>query len=685
VVGAAPEAGSLGGGVLGNLGRFGFTGTIHPVTRSHKEIDGRPCVAAIDELPMGIDVAALVVPQAAVQDAVAACARRGIGAAAIFAAGFGEVGPAGLAAQDAVVRTARAGNVALIGPNCIGYVNFADSVAVTFEPVTPLPAGATERPMVGVVAQSGAMSSTLRIALLAKELGISCTVSTGNEADLATEDFLEFLIDDPRTRVIVLFVEQFRHPQRFLELAGRARGLGKPIVLMHPGRSARAQASARSHTGAMAGDHAVMTTLVRHQGVLLVETLEELIDTAELLTRLPAAPSKGAAVMTNSGAFKGYTLDFAETIGLPLPALSPATAEALAPVLPAFASVDNPLDVTAQAMRDPGLLGKSAGLLLADPAMGSLIVAVIPGPPRHATDKARAVAAGIANSKKPVVFAALGDEAPLPPDFISTVRGAGMPFFRSPERALRAMARATEYGQMLAARHSTDTVSVPKVALPGTGTLPEYQGKAVLTKLDIAVPRGALVRDVAAAKAAARKLGYPVVIKAQSADLPHKSDVGGVIVGIKDDTALTEAWDRLHASVGRARPDLALDGVLVETMGASGLEMVIGARRDPSWGPVVMVGLGGIWIEALKDVRLLPAEISAAAAREEILKLRGAALLQGLRGAPPADIDALAALVARLGAFMRVHPQVAELDINPLVVYPQGQGVLALDVLLVVS
>ena len=265
--------------------------------------------------------------------------------------------------------------------------------------------------------------------MLAKGLKLSIVVSTGNEAQLTTEDFLEFLIDDDATEVIVLFMEQVRDPALFLALAARARERKKPIVLMHPGRSARAQESARTHTGAMVGNHAVMGALVAHQAVVRVETLEELLDTAEILARFAKPPIKGAAVMTNSGAFKGYALDFAETLGLDLPALSPANAEAIKKILPPFAAIENPVDTTAQTVRDPSILGSTAAQLLADPAMGSLVISIVAGAPRFAMDKANAILSGIANLEKPIAVATMGDETELPAEFSASLRDKGPRLF----------------------------------------------------------------------------------------------------------------------------------------------------------------------------------------------------------------------------------------------------------------
>jgi acetate---CoA ligase (ADP-forming) len=679
IVGISAEPGSIGATVLANLLRVGFAGDVHLVSRTSREIDGRRCFGAIDELPEGVDVAVLALPRQAAVEAVTACVRRKIGAALVFASGFAEMDEDGRIAQETMARIAREGSLALCGPNCIGFVNLTDRIALTFEPLT-LPATVPGR-AIGVVTQSGAMCSTLRLALLAKELNLSCVVSTGNEAALTTEDFLAFLVDDDATQVIVLFMEQVRDPGLFLALAARARSKGKPIVLMHPGRSTRAQASARTHTGAMAGDHAVMAALVARQAVVLVETLEELIDTAELLARFPNPPAAGAAIMTNSGAFKGYALDFAETIGLDLPALSLASAAGIKEVLPPFAAIENPVDVTAQSIRDASILGRTAAHLLADPAMGSLVVSIVAGAPRFAMDKANAIVAGIDTLEKPIAVATMGDETPLPPEFATTLRQRGLAYFRSPDRALRAMARAAWYGRAVTAAQRHARADAPKISpIPGTDTIAEYEGKKLLAGLGVAVPKGDLARNPTEAVDIAQRIGFPVVLKAQSKSLTHKTDAGGVVLKIADETALKAAWDAIAANIRKTRQDIVLDGMLVEAMAAPGLELVVGARRAGAWGSVVTIGLGGVWIEALGDIRLLAADLDRDGIIEELLKLKGAALFRGHRGAPPADLDAVAGCVMQLGAIMRSNPPIAEIEINPLVVYPKGA--LALDVLM---
>jgi acyl-CoA synthetase (NDP forming) len=676
IVGISAEPGSTGGFVLSNLERCGYSGDIHLVSRSGKKVNGRPTFGAIDELPSGTDVAVLAVPRPAVGDAIAACGRRQIGAAVVFASGFAELDEAGRAEQEALTQAARQAGMVIAGPNCMGLMNFIDRVVLSFEFVEPQ---LDERPQVAVIAQSGALASSMRLALNGKGLGVSYSISTGNEADLGIEDFFAFMLDDPHTRAIVLFVEQIRRPPLFLALAAQARTLGKPIMVMHPGRSRRARESAVSHTGALTGDYAVMAAHLRHEAVVLVETLEELIDTAELLVRCPV-PTEGAAILTNSGAVKGFALDFCDQLGLELPKLAPATLAALKAALPPYAILDNPVDVTAQGMREPSIFTRTAQALIDDPGIGSLGVLILPGGPVNAMDKAHALVPVLSDAPKPVVLAALGDESPVPAEFVAAFRKPGIPFFRSPERAMRALALATFHGRALhAAKDGVSRQRDPLPAPPGRGVLLEYLGKSYLAALGIPIPEGALAQGLAQAQEIAAEIGYPVVLKAQSRALAHKSDVGGVMLGIDGASALAAAWQNLQENL--ARSGVPLEGILVESMARPGVEMIVGARRDPDWGPVIMVGLGGVWTEALNDTRVLPATLPKHRIVAEIFSLKGASLLRGLRGSPPADVDAVAEILLRVAAAIEARPEIIDIDINPLVVY--AHGALALDALIV--
>ena len=314
VVGASATPGALGAAVLGNLDRFGFTGAVHLVNANRKEIGGRPCLASPADLPEGVDCAVLAIPRAGILDAVKACAARGVGALVIFSAGFAEAGPDGRALQDEIARIAREHGIAVEGPNCLGFINNVDGIALTFG--TSTPEALAGRRGVGIVSQSGAMATVMHAALRPRGIAVSHAISTGNEAVNGIEDFLDYLIDQDAAGVITMIVEQIRDPRRFLALAARARAAGKPIVMLHPGRSAAARVSAQTHTGAMTGDYAVMRALVTHAGIAMVDTLEELLDLSELMIRWPSLPRGGAAIISDSGVFKAMALDFCEAEGL---------------------------------------------------------------------------------------------------------------------------------------------------------------------------------------------------------------------------------------------------------------------------------------------------------------------------------------------------------------------------------
>lgn len=681
IVGASPDAGSIGFNALENLLRAGYQGDIHLASRSRKEINGRPCVPSIDDLPLGIDAVVLVVPEAVVVDSVAACARRQAGSAVVFASGFAEVGGDGKVKQDRITEIARDSGMVVLGPNCIGLRNFAGNNALTFEPVTEPAPKITEG--AAVIAQSGAMTSNLKLALLAKGVPVTCTISTGNEAVLGVEDFLADCLDQPGNRVFALFIEQVRRPPVFLDLVRRARSEGKPIVLLHPGRTAIARETAKSHTGAFAGDYQTMRAILTHEGVVLVDTMDELFDTTTLLARWPEPSPLPVGAISNSGAFRGISIDMAADIGLELAHLTAETKAKLKAMLPAYATIDNPLDITTVGLAQPQVFGNTAQAVLDDPGVGGLVLAFIPGAPEFQMVRCRSLLPAIEHAVKPVAFSMFGDETKLVDEFPRTLRERNVPLFRSPDRALRAMAHVSAYGRARQRAAAAPEGLAQPIIITERGPVAEFRAKAYLKELGIAVPEGSLVLNIDHAVAVADAIGYPVVLKAQSAALLHKSDAGGVIVGIKDAATLRDAWIVLKENVARAKPGLALDGVLVEAMAKPGLEMIVGARRDPDWGPIVLVGLGGIWTEALKDVALLSPDLGDDEIVAALGKLKGAALLEGLRGSPPSDKQAIARIAESLGALMRATPDLLDVEINPLMVYPDGA--VALDALMITA
>lgn len=703
LVGASADPRSFGGFVLANVERFGFAGALHLVSRSSAEIGGRACVKTVDELPEGIDLAVLAIPEAGVLDAVRSLGARHCHAAVLFASGYAETGDEGRAKQAELAAVAEAAGMLLIGPNCMGFTHFAAGVPVTFELLERDAYRAAEAGHggIGIIAQSGFMAATLRDAFTGRGLPLTCQFSTGNEASVGVEDVLAAYLDDAATRVIAVYAEQVRRPRLFLSLARRARELGKPIVLLMPGRSERARHAAASHTGALAGDHASASVLLQREAVVVVDTLDELFDTTAVLLSHPRPAAGGAAFVTGSGAMKNIALDLTDGIGLDLPALGAPTVQALAEKLPSYAVAENPLDYTTIGVRQPGLIGELVHTMAADPAVGSVVLCIPVGPVMAQRDKADHIVPALGRCPKPAVLVLTGDAGPVEPFFLEAIRASGVPFFRSADRALRALKRVAQYAEALERAARTDEFAarpLPDAGLPGpapaNGIYPEYQGKAWLNSAGIAVPHGSLARTADEAVAIAEGLGWPVVIKAQASSLPHKSDVGGVIVGLADAAALRAGWVTLMDNLATHRPDLTLggvpgsglDGVLVEAMGSRGLELVVGARNDPAWGPVVLVGLGGVWIEALRDVRLIPPDLAEPDIVAELQRLKAAPMLAGIRGATGVDVAAIAHVVATLGALMRANPAIAEIDVNPLVAYPAGSAtpVLALDALVVV-
>lgn len=678
IVGASPTPGALGNSVLRNLERHGFAGDIHLINPKRDEIDGRPCLKSIDELPPGVDVAVLAIPGPAVLPAVQALAARGVGAAIIFAAGFAEGGEEGLAAQAEVARIAAEHGMIVEGPNCLGLVNYAAGVPLTFveAPVLDL----SGKPAAGIVSQSGAMAVVLGTTLMGKGLGITVSVSTGNEAASGVEDYVEHLIADPATPAIAMIVEQFRKPARFLELAEQARAAGKSVVLLHPGTSSAARESAATHTGAMAGDWQLMKAKVQRAGVVLVDSLEALGDVIELAVRSKPVRRGGTAVLTESGAFKALTLDLAEAIGLDLPAMAGETADAMRAAIPDFIPVSNPMDLTAQALVDPDLYRRTLIPLLADDNYAALVFGIIQTDETTSARKFPAIIDAVKALKpqKPVIFAGLDEGAPVPHEYIEELRAIGVTYFPSPDRAFRALRHLGRFAERDFERADAAPITLD---LP-SGVIPEYRAKALLAPAGIPFPAGGFAKTADEAKAIAARVGYPVAIKAQAAALSHKSDAGGVLLGIADDAALDAAWARLYGNVAAYDAGIALDGAQVEAMGKRGVELIIGARNDPDWGPVILAGFGGVTAELLHDVRLLPVDLTHDAIVAELRQLKQGALLDGYRGSPALDVDAVATLIAGLGRVLAGTPSIREIDLNPVVVYPKGEGVVALDALI---
>ena len=688
IIGMSGKPGSAGQVVLGNLVRGGFSGDVYLVGRSGGQIDGREVFTDVAQLPESLDLAILMLPAEAVLETLRACVARRVRAAICFASGFAEMGEEGRAQQREIAEVARAGGMTLLGPNTVGYFNYVDAFYVMMvELVLPPRLDPAAGPAVAVVAQSGGIGAHIAASLQARGVPISYMMTTGNEAQVGLAELISFFVDDSHTGVVVVYAEQIRSAPGFLAAARSACAKGKAVVLLHPGRSEQSQASAASHTGALAGNHAAMRLAVSHAGVLVVDSLEEAIDLGQLLLRFPQAPTGGLGLVTASGALCGITQDYVEPLGLALPPLASAQVEVLRSHLPTYTPPRNPLDLGTLVAWKPELIGLGTAAVLADSAVGSVVVSLPMPEPQASVRWLQSFLDGTAESSKPAIFVMQNEDVALDPAFIALAHRSGAVVMRSPERALRALASVTRFGRDRAL--AVEASDPPMRALPtlpelGAGTQAEWVGKQVLRAMGIRTPEGALATRPDEAAQIADRIGYPVVMKAQAATLAHKSEVGGVLLGIRDEAALRAAWRQLHDNVAAADASLVLDGVLVEAMGDRGLELVVGATRDAQWGPVLMVGLGGIWVEALGDVQLLPPDLPRVAIVERLHRLKAVKLLTGFRGTTPVDLEAVTDVVLALGQLMCAHPEIAEVDINPLVAYPVGEGVIALDALVVV-
>jgi acetate---CoA ligase (ADP-forming) len=674
---------SIGGAPLVLLERFGYRGEVHLVSRTRTEVNGRRCVSSIEELPHGVDAAILAIPKAGLAHAIEACGRAGVGGAIAFSSGFAEVDADGASQQVAMAHAAATYDLALAGPNCLGLINFVDGVPLTFGDASPN--RRAEGPGLAILAQSGAMSLALTYAAMAQDINVSYAISTGNEAVLGVEDYLDAVLRESSTRVVALLVEQIRRPAEFLRLAKIARDQQVALCVAHLGRDPRARAASASHTGAITGEQDYLRAALGREGVLFIDSLDGLIDTAGVLVKCPLPRSTGTAVLTDSGAAKTFALDVSHDLGLAMPDLAPDTCERLRAELPPFAVASNPADITAMGLNDPSLYARVAEVLLSADEVGCLVVSVMPGSEQQGAEQIDALLPTLVNADKPVVYAIMGGESYIAPSNRFKVLDAGLPLFRSPERALTAVRNLTAYAAKI--REPGRERAPARRRLPDLGPLDalnEHAAKSILSKAGLRVPRGELATDLQEARSAASRIGYPVALKISSAQVTHKSDVGGVAL-VTDEVQLDAAYEKMLVDVVDALPEVTIDGVLVEQLLDGGVEMIVGARRDPAWGEFLIVGFGGVWTEVLKDAVV----ISAQAAREEISaslsSLRGFEALTGIRGQGPSDIEALVEAVETVGGLLHAAPAIVEIEVNPLVVFPRGAGTAVLDAVIVAN
>jgi acetyl coenzyme A synthetase (ADP forming)-like protein len=674
VIGASRKPTTVGNQVFRNLLAGGFVGPVYPVNPGAAHVASVKAYPTVLDIPDEVDLAVVAVPAAAVTEVVRQCAEKGVAGLVVLSAGFSEVGAAGAAAQRDLREFVRRNGMRLVGPNCIGVANTAVGLNATFSPYPPRPG------RIAMQSQSGALG----IAILERSarigIGVSSFVSVGNKADVSGNDLLQYWETDPGTDVILLYLESFGNPRKFSRIARRV-SRRKPIVAVKSGRSAAGSRAASSHTAAMASPDVAVDALFRQTGVIRVDTLDDLFDVALLLASQPLPAGRRVAIVGNSGGPGILATDACEGAGLAIPELSPATQAALRKVVDPNGAVANPVDLVAGAT--PAVYEEALRIVLGDEGIDSVIVintATFAAPSAEVAAALPRVAAG---AGKPVVGSFLAWPA-MPPLLQPAAAGEStVPAFASPEPAARVLARAAEYSEWrrrppgsvptlegFDGERARALVDAFLATAPEGGWLAAAQIGQLLGAIGVPVLETVTVDGDAAAVAAAERVGYPVVVKASGPDLVHKSDVGGVRLDLESADEVAAAYREMAGALGGA-----MTGALVQRMAEPGVETIVGVVLDPLFGPLVMFGLGGVATELLRDraFRILP--LTDVDAAELVRSLRASPLLFGYRGSPPVAVTALEDVLERVARLAATVHQVAELDLNPVIVSPSGVAI----------
>lgn len=674
VVGASASPDKIGALPLQYQLEYGYQGKVYAINPAREEVQGVRAWPSLRAVNAPIDLAIIAVPASQVDSALDDAVAAGVRNVVLFSSGYAETGEAGASMQQRLAAKARAGGIRLLGPNCLGFMNVAQDVYATFSPVVQ--AGRVTAGHIAIVSQSGAFGAYAYALARERGLGLSWWATTGNEADIEVADCIAWLATDPGTRVILAYLEGCRDGERLKEALSLARDAGKPVVVVKVGRTASGAAAAASHTASLAGDDAIYDAVFRQYSAWRAHSIEELFSIGYMLSvgRLP--PNGKLGLLTVSGGVGALMADDAADAGLDVSPM-PDTAQRWLKQRVPFAAALNPVDVTGQVAAQPELLEQTADLMLREGGYGSLLIFV--------------AAAGLSQSGSPLLTrmaAALRETYPdklivfstlAHPSLRAELDALGCPSFEEPGRAVRAMA-ALNHFRSAGTRSLQPADLLPPLALPA-GTQNEADSLALLRAHGIGTVPYSVAHDADEAAAVADALGYPVVLKVLSKDILHKSDMGGVILDLADAQGVRDACARLKEAIRINAPHACHEGYLIARMAdAGGVECILGAHRDPVFGPVVMCGLGGVSVEVLNDVSFRLAPVDHDGARAMLAELRAVTLLEGHRGRSPADVDALAGAIVGLSRLAAAAgPTLDSIDINPFVVYPRGHGALALD------
>lgn len=680
MIGASRDAAKIGGIPLAFTKSSGFAGQIYPINPSAPEVQGLRAFPTIPEVPGPVDLAVLAMPESSVLPTLRECVAKGVRAAIVFSAGFAEAGETGRAAQAEVAALARTSGMRVLGPNCMGVVNFNTGLVASFHPAYRDGLGPPGR--LGLVSQSGALSGLCFTMAADLGLAFSASASTGNEADVDVADCLAYFAEDTETDVILLYLEGCRDGRKLIHALDRARRRRKPVICLKPGTTEVGTAAIASHTASLAGSDAVFDAVLRQMGAYRAHSLEEFFDVAAAcaIGQLPRDDRVG--FVTVSGGIGVLMADTAVRGGLEIPEL-PEPAQARIRALVPFAATRNPVDVTGHVVSDPSLTERALEIVLDAGSFSSVIASIGAGgrsPIRAPQLLAISATLRRRHPETLLCISCLSTSA-----FRRSLKELGCLSYEEPVHAVRAVAALAGF------RRAFAWPEPPPLDLPApeplpTGPLDEPTALALLARAGIPVVPHRLAESAEAAAEAAEALGYPVALKIVAPEILHKTEVGGVALGLHSAAEVREAFAEIAARVRAQRPDATLRGCLVAPMIAGGVETILGVQYDPAFGPMVMLGLGGILVEAMGDVALRAAPIGLDDAADMIGQLRGRRILEGFRGAPPADTEALMKALVRLSHLAAAQGERLEsLDVNPFVVLPRGRGGVALDAAVILA
>jgi len=678
VVGASREEGKVGHSVVKNLVEHGFSGDIYPVNPKAPDVMGRKCYKDLREVPDGVDLAVIAVPAKLVPEIIEECGRKGIGAAIVISAGFKEVGAEGADLEKRLYNAAMTSGVRVLGPNCLGLINTKHRMDASFAANHP------EEGDIAVISQSGALCTAIIDWSLRNHIGFSKLISIGNKVDIDEEVLIEELGEDGDTKVIVGYLENIINGPHFMRSAERVTKQ-KPVILIKAGTTAAGAAAASSHTGSLAGARMAYECAFRSSGIIQAPSLEALFDYAQAFSYQPLPGGRRVAVVTNAGGPGIMAADAVENAGLSFAKLSKKTEEKLLSFLPAAANVHNPIDILGDAKAET--YGRALEVVLKDEGVDAVVVLLTPQAMTDATEAAREVVSVSKKFGKPVFASFIGADRVA--QGIEILQRGKVPYYPTPERAVEALLVTSDFAKWrerpprVITRFSVNTTKVDRVInlcrKRGQFNVGEQDSKAILAAYGFSVPKSVLSRSANEAESAAATIGFPVVMKIVSPDIVHKSDVGGVKVGLAGPSDVRDAYELMMTRIRQREPKARLQGVLVQEMVKGGREIIVGMTRDPQFGPMLMFGLGGVYVEVLRDVSFQLAPITRDEAYEMLVGTKTYKLLKGVRGEKSVDMDLVAECIRRISQLSMDFPEIEELDINPLNVSSDRASAVAVD------